>query len=214
MTRSVPTGPGRRGAAGTGAGTTAADGDEYALAPITLIAATRNCTAAASRPVTRALVAKDPVLTIRVDHDEVPAGADWTRKPWIGRPPLSSGISHVTVADATPATAATSVGGNGTSMTGDTCELPASRTGRRKPISATLSPRAMVSPCPSWPWPLPPQHRRARLSNSADEWSVPPASAVAVRPVPRSMAARLSPISPAPSPMSLVLKRPSCPKAF
>ena len=91
---------------------------------------------------------------------------------------------------------------------------PRSTDRRLVPISVGLSPRSVVSPWPSWPSALSPQHLTVPLSSTVHVWLSPPEMAVAVRPGPRSTAGRLAPISPAASPRLVVSPRPSCPSSL
>eukprot|EP00961_Rhodomonas_salina_P304645 3941680-Rhodomonas_salina.3 len=68
--------------------------------------------------------------------------------------------------------------------------------GSASPISPALSPRSSVSPRPSCPAELPPQHFTLPLSRTAHEWYPPAETLSAVRPVPRLIAGSPSPISP------------------
>ena len=73
---------------------------------------------------------------------------------------------------------------------------------------------AVVFPMPNWPYELPPQHFISPLSKIAQACQYPVVMATAVRPVPRSTAARLSPISSASSPMVVVFPMPNSPFWF
>ena len=68
------------------------------------------------------------------------------------------------------------------------------------PISSLSSPRFRVSPSPSWPWLLSPQHLTSPVSSSAQVWRPPAAIMLARRSRPRSTKGSASPISPASSP--------------
>jgi len=79
------------------------------------------------------------------------------------------------------------------------------------PISRAASPRASVSPRPSWPSSFNPQHFTLPSSSSAHVCAAPVASALAVRPVPSATAFNESPIVAALRPRSLVAPLPSRP---
>ena len=81
---------------------------------------------------------------------------------------------------------------------------PSDTAGRASPISPAPSPRALVSPKPSWPSSLRPQHFTASLSSTTQVCAAPVASNLAVRPVPRSTAGRPSPIDAVVRPISVV----------
>ena len=74
------------------------------------------------------------------------------------------------------------------------------------PISVSLS-------IPSWPYPFSPQHLTEALSSRAQVWYLPPAMALAVRPVPRLIPVSWA-ISPESSPISVLLSIPSWPLLF
>ena len=88
---------------------------------------------------------------------------------------------------------------------------PSDTAGRASPISPAPSPRALVSPKPSWPSSLRPQHFTASLSSTTQVCAAPVASNLAVRPVPRSTAGKPSPIDAVVRPMSVVAPEPSRP---
>ena len=93
--------------------------------------------------------------------------------------------------------------------------VPRLTKGRLSPISLPLSPTICSTlPMPSIPNPLEPQHLSDPFSMMAQAWEKPPSIASALTPVPRSVVARLSPISFDPSPMVAVLSIPSCPCWF
>ena len=73
------------------------------------------------------------------------------------------------------------------------------------------SPRTLVSPRPSCPFPLPPQHFTRPSSNSAHVCASPVATARAVRPVPSGTACSAAPVSDGSSPTSAVDPVPSRP---
>src|SRR5262245_40581290 len=86
--------------------------------------------------------------------------------------------------------------------------------GRLSPISLGPSPRWLVSPRPSRPSALYPQHLTLPPFRSAHVWRQPVEIATAVLPVPRLIAGRLSPISSRSSPRWLVSPRPSRPSVL
>src|SRR5690606_33650959 len=123
------------------------------------------------------------------------------------RRPLAPSPQHLTVplsnrtqVNALPAVTATAVR-----------PVPRATALRLSPISLALSPRARLSPRPSWPCPLLPQHFTWPLSSRAQVWLLPVATARATRPAPRLTAGRLSPISPAASPRARVSPWPRRP---
>ena len=89
--------------------------------------------------------------------------------------------------------------------------VPRSAATRSSPISLAPSPLVDWFPIPSWPALLSPQHLTLPSSSRAHEWCWPVAISVAVLLVPRSTAARKSPISLGPSPIWVVLPIPSWP---
>src|SRR5690606_7913589 len=89
--------------------------------------------------------------------------------------------------------------------------VPRSTAGRLPPISPGASPRSFVSPRPSRPLPLTPQHLSRALSRIAHVWEKPAETAVAVRPEPSGTRPRYEPISRAPSPRLASSASPSCP---
>ena len=88
---------------------------------------------------------------------------------------------------------------------------PNDTAGNASPISPASSPRASMSPTPSWPSSLRPQHLTASLSSTAHVCAAPVASNLALRPVPRSTADKPSPIDAVVRPMSVVAPLPSRP---
>src|SRR5690606_37541503 len=94
--------------------------------------------------------------------------------------------------------------------------VPSDTAGRLSPISPGWSPRDSLSPRPSGPLMLYPQHFRELSSRMAHVWKLPALAsrAIAVRPVPRSTTGRASPISPGWSTRAVVSpvpRRPSVP---
>ncbi len=81
--------------------------------------------------------------------------------------------------------------------------------GRSSPISPDWSPLRVVSPCPSWPFPLFPQHLTCPSSRIAQDEALPNATDSTWSPI--SVTIRLSPISLAPSPIVVVLPIPNWP---
>ena len=92
--------------------------------------------------------------------------------------------------------------------------MPSATAGSASPISPAPSPRFAVSPSPSCPEALFPQHFKLASSSTKHVWFAPASTTPAVRPVPRSTAARLSPISAASSPRFATSPRPNCPEAL
>ena len=72
------------------------------------------------------------------------------------------------------------------------------------PIWPAVRPSEVTAPYPSRPLVPSPQHFTVELSSKAQLCDAPVAIIVAVRPVPKSIAASESPISPAPSPNVVV----------
>src|SRR5882762_10575347 len=70
---------------------------------------------------------------------------------------------------------------------------------------------AVAEPCPSTPRSADPQHLTVPLSRSAHDANAVSASAVAVRPAPKLITGRKSPISPGFVPRLRVSSRPSWP---
>ena len=71
---------------------------------------------------------------------------------------------------------------------------PRSTIANASPISPGASPRAAVSPSPSWPSPLSPQHLTLASLSTAHVCAPPVASDTAVRPAPRSTGRSALPI--------------------
>ena len=92
--------------------------------------------------------------------------------------------------------------------------LPRSTSLRLSPISFAPSPTLAVVSVPSLPLSPQPQQTRPPLSRTAQVECSPAEICTAVLPLGRSTKSRLSPISPAWSPMELVLPMPSSPYVF
>ena len=90
---------------------------------------------------------------------------------------------------------------------------PRSTVANASPISPAASPRAAVSPRPSWPSPLSPQHLTLALSSTAQVCAPPVANDSAVRPAPRSTGSSASPIDALERPRSSSAPLPNRPLA-
>lgn len=92
--------------------------------------------------------------------------------------------------------------------------VPRSMAGKWSPICPALSPTALVSPLPSCPTELSPQHFKLSSSSNAHPKRYPSETWRTDRPAPKSTVGKLSPISPPSSPTFEVCPRPSCPTSF
>ena len=91
------------------------------------------------------------------------------------------------------------------SLAGRVTAMPSATAGSASPICPGTRPRSKVSPVPSPPKPLWPQHFTWPSSSNAQTWTSPTPIATAVRPAPSAIAGSASPISPGLSPRATVL---------